>query len=144
MQRVMRHMSLKPWLPQVLQDPRQKRFFKAKDMSDLFTLGSEYAGASETAAIFGGIDGEVLPDAAAEPPPDGATAAAAESPACGDPERTPARLAGPSADTTAGTPSGVSHARGGGTARSTAARPAAALAGAAGERRYPAGRRAVP
>lgn len=38
-------------------------------MGDLFTLGSEYAGASETAAIFAGIDGEVLPDEAPDPPP---------------------------------------------------------------------------
>jgi DNA excision repair protein ERCC-6 len=38
----------------VLQDPRQRRFFKAKDMSDLFTLGSEYASTTETSAIFAG------------------------------------------------------------------------------------------
>ena len=43
------------WLAvQVLQDPRQRRFFKAKDMSDLFTLGSEYAATTETSAIFAG------------------------------------------------------------------------------------------
>ena len=30
---------------QVLRDPRQKRFFKAKDISDLFQLGDEYAAA---------------------------------------------------------------------------------------------------
>lgn len=29
----------------VLRDPRQRRFFKAKDLTDLFTLGDEYAGA---------------------------------------------------------------------------------------------------
>lgn len=28
----------------VLRDPRQRRFFKSKDMQDLFTLGSEYQG----------------------------------------------------------------------------------------------------
>lgn len=28
----------------VLRDPRQRRFFKAKDLTDLFTLGDEYAG----------------------------------------------------------------------------------------------------
>ncbi len=43
----------------MLQDPRQKRFFKARDMSDLFTLGSEYAAATETATIFAGLNGEV-------------------------------------------------------------------------------------
>ena len=38
----------------VLRDPRQRRFFKAKDMADLFTLGDEYM--DETADIFAGID----------------------------------------------------------------------------------------
>ena len=37
---------------QVLQDPKQKRFFKSKDMQDLFTLGDEYSQETETAAIF--------------------------------------------------------------------------------------------
>ena len=45
--------------PQVLRDPRQKRFFKAKDMSDLFQLGSQYAQAPETAQIFAGINSEI-------------------------------------------------------------------------------------
>ena len=44
---------------QVLRDPRQKRFFKAKDMSDLFQLGSQYAQAPETAQIFAGINSEI-------------------------------------------------------------------------------------
>ncbi len=48
-----------PACTQVLQDPRQKRFFKARDMSDLFTLGNEYASATETATIFAGLNGEV-------------------------------------------------------------------------------------
>ena len=39
----------------VLKDPRQKRFFKAKDLSDLFTLGDEYAEGTETAAIFSSL-----------------------------------------------------------------------------------------
>lgn len=39
----------------VLKDPRQKRFFKAKDLSDLFTLGDEYAEGTETAAIFSSV-----------------------------------------------------------------------------------------
>ena len=48
----------------MLRDPRQKRFFKAKDISDLFQLGDEYAVAPETAAIFAGINTEVpLPPA---------------------------------------------------------------------------------
>ena len=44
---------------QVLSDPRQKRFFKAKDMSDLFQLGDQYAQAPETAQIFAGINSEI-------------------------------------------------------------------------------------
>ncbi len=42
----------------VLKDPRQKRFFKAKDLSDLFTLGDEYAEGTETAAIFSSLGPE--------------------------------------------------------------------------------------
>ncbi|KAL6779652.1 hypothetical protein ACKKBG_A13170 [Auxenochlorella protothecoides x Auxenochlorella symbiontica] len=37
----------------VLRDPRQRRFFKARDMHDLFTLGGEYQDGTETSAIFG-------------------------------------------------------------------------------------------
>lgn len=48
--------------PQVLSDPRQKRFFKSKDMRDLFTLGDQYLDAPETAAIFAGLDSEVALD----------------------------------------------------------------------------------
>ena len=44
---------------QVLSDPRQKRFFKAKDMADLFTLGDEYAPQTETADMFASLNGEV-------------------------------------------------------------------------------------
>ena len=40
---------------QVLQDPKQKRFFKSKDMQDLFTLGDEYSQETETAAIFSSL-----------------------------------------------------------------------------------------
>lgn len=43
----------------VLRDPRQKRFFKAKDLSDLFTLGDEYAEGTETAAIFSSLGTEI-------------------------------------------------------------------------------------
>eukprot|EP00891_Asterochloris_glomerata_P001490 jgi/Astpho2/1490/fgenesh1_pm.00026_%23_10_t len=43
----------------VLSDPRQKRFFKAKDMADLFTLGDEYAPQTETADMFASLNGEV-------------------------------------------------------------------------------------
>ena len=42
---------------QVLRDPKQKRFFKSKDIHDLFTLGPQYAGASETASIFSSLHG---------------------------------------------------------------------------------------
>ena len=51
-------------LRQVLSDPRQKRFFKSKDMRDLFTLGDQYQDAPETAAIFAGLDLEVALDPA--------------------------------------------------------------------------------
>lgn len=53
------------WL-QVLSDPRQKRFFKSKDMRDLFTLGDEYANATETSEIFASVNGEVTATLAAE------------------------------------------------------------------------------
>lgn len=43
----------------MLRDPRQKRFFKAKDMSDLFQLGDQCAHAPETAQIFAGINSEI-------------------------------------------------------------------------------------
>lgn len=45
----------------VLRDPRQKRFFKARDLSDLFTLGDEYADGTETAEIFASLDTELNP-----------------------------------------------------------------------------------
>ncbi|EIE27594.1 hypothetical protein COCSUDRAFT_34894 [Coccomyxa subellipsoidea C-169] len=55
----------------VLQDPKQKRFFKSKDIHDLFTLGDQYAGASETAHIFsslhGGLEVPLDPDSVAVP-----------------------------------------------------------------------------
>ena len=56
-------------LLQVLSDPRQKRFFKSKDMRDLFTLGDEYANATETSEIFASINGEVTATLAAEQAP---------------------------------------------------------------------------
>lgn len=37
---------------QVLRDPRQKRFFKARDIHDLFTLGSQVFTMSDTAAVM--------------------------------------------------------------------------------------------
>jgi DNA excision repair protein ERCC-6 len=46
----------------VLRDPRQKRFFKARDLSDLFTLGDEYADGTETAEIFASLDTELRPE----------------------------------------------------------------------------------
>ena len=52
----------------MLSDPRQKRFFKSKDMRDLFTLGDEYAEATESAALFAGIAPGVSIDASPEPP----------------------------------------------------------------------------
>lgn len=56
-------------LLQVLSDPRQKRFFKSKDMRDLFTLGDEYANATETSEIFASVNGEVTATLAAEQAP---------------------------------------------------------------------------
>jgi DNA excision repair protein ERCC-6 len=41
----------------ILRDPRQRRFFRAKDISDLFTF-TEDAG-NETADIFAEVDGEI-------------------------------------------------------------------------------------
>ena len=56
---------------QVLRDPKQKRFFKSKDIHDLFTLGPQHAGASETASIFsslhGGLEVPLDPDSLAVP-----------------------------------------------------------------------------
>ena len=62
---------------QVLRDPKQKRFFKSRDIHDLFTLGDQYAaGGSETAAIFsslhGGLEVPLDPDALAVPAEDAA------------------------------------------------------------------------
>ena len=52
----------------VLRDPRQRRFFKARDLSDLFTLGDEYAEGTETAEIFAALDTEIrAEDLAATP-----------------------------------------------------------------------------
>ena len=49
----------------VLKDPRQKRFFNARDLSDLFTLGGDAymgQGNTETAEIFASLDTEVKLD----------------------------------------------------------------------------------
>ena len=53
----------------MLSDPRQKRFFKSKDMRDLFTLGDEYADASESATIFAGLDSHINVEPTPEPMP---------------------------------------------------------------------------
>ena len=37
---------------QVLRDPRQKRFFKARDIHDLFTLGSQVCTLGEAVAVL--------------------------------------------------------------------------------------------
>ena len=55
---------------QVLQDPKQKRFFKSKDMQDLFTLGDEYSQETETAAIFSTLtSADVRPEEDRAPTP---------------------------------------------------------------------------
>eukprot|EP00741_Cyanophora_paradoxa_P022391 tig00021463_g21617.t1 len=51
----------------VLKDPRQRRFFKAKDLRDLFTLGDEYQQGTETGDLFGEGEAAALP----APPPAG-------------------------------------------------------------------------
>jgi len=43
----------------VLRDPRQRRYFKSRDLADLFTLGDEYADGTETAEIFAALDTEI-------------------------------------------------------------------------------------
>jgi len=43
----------------VLNDPKQKRFFTAKNIRDLFTLGEEYSKRTETERIFHEIDSNV-------------------------------------------------------------------------------------
>ncbi len=46
----------------VLKDPRQRRFFKANDLYELFTLGaSAQEGETETSAIFAGTGSQVVP-----------------------------------------------------------------------------------
>ena len=64
-----KHLNI--WGAQVLRNPKQKRFFKSKDIHDLFTLGDQYAGGSETASIFfslhGGLEVPLDPDAVAVP-----------------------------------------------------------------------------
>lgn len=103
----------------VLQDPRQRRFFKAKDMSDLFTLGSEYASTTETSTIFAGLNGEVVPDApdggAAELKGDGVLAVAARD---GDVAAGSGEAAAEAADATDawGSPVAAAAARDGGAA----------------------------
>lgn len=53
----------------ILRDPRQRRFFKAKDISDLFTF-TEDAG-NETADIFAEVDGEIQAADLGKPNSDG-------------------------------------------------------------------------
>mmetsp|Transcript_23904 Transcript_23904/g.40058 ORF Transcript_23904/g.40058 Transcript_23904/m.40058 type:complete len:1147 (-) Transcript_23904:25-3465(-) len=50
----------------ILSDPRQRRFFKAKDLRDLFTLGTEYAEGTETGDMFADLSTEILPEATTE------------------------------------------------------------------------------
>eukprot|EP00026_Physarum_polycephalum_P000777 Phypoly_transcript_00778.p1 GENE.Phypoly_transcript_00778~~Phypoly_transcript_00778.p1 ORF type:complete len:1043 (+),score=239.81 Phypoly_transcript_00778:241-3129(+) len=45
----------------ILKDPRQKRFFKSKNLHDLFTLG-DYHKRSETSDIFAGLNPDVRPE----------------------------------------------------------------------------------
>jgi hypothetical protein len=44
---------------QVLNDPKQRRFFTAKNIRDLFTLGEEYDKRTETERIFHEVDSNV-------------------------------------------------------------------------------------
>ncbi|CAL5223760.1 g6324 [Coccomyxa viridis] len=96
----------------VLRDPKQKRFFKSKDIHDLFTLGPQYAGASETASIFsslhGGLEVPLDPDAmavpaeSAQPTPAGGTSTEVSAEA--------AAQAGSSSEEEAAAPAGVRSA----------------------------------
>ena len=46
----------------VLKDPKQRRFFKANDLYELFSLGGVHPkGATETSAIFAGTGSDVVP-----------------------------------------------------------------------------------
>lgn len=58
-------------LRQVLLDPKQKRYFTAKNIRDLFTLGEENAHCTETEKIFNEVDGGIRVEdyAPAEIPP---------------------------------------------------------------------------
>ena len=47
----------------MLKDPRQRRFFKSNDLSELFSLNSSSSeGSTETSAIFAGTGSEVVPN----------------------------------------------------------------------------------
>lgn len=51
----------------VLKDPRQKRFFTARDMADLFTLADEHQPGTETGQIFREVGEHILIDDGATP-----------------------------------------------------------------------------
>ncbi|BDA48603.1 probable DNA excision repair protein ERCC-6 [Coccomyxa sp. Obi] len=90
----------------VLRDPKQKRFFKSKDIHDLFTLGDQYGGASETAQIFsslhGGLEVPLDPDSVAVPVQTDATAGNKDGPS----EAAPGDSSGEEAEADASGPSG--------------------------------------
>ncbi|KAK9837571.1 hypothetical protein WJX74_000576 [Apatococcus lobatus] len=91
----------------VLQDPKQKRFFKSKDMQDLFTLGDEYSQETETAAIFSTLtSADVRPedDRPSTPQPDESALSSEVTGLSGaeDGSRTP--LSGAAAGAEGGTP----------------------------------------
>ena len=44
----------------ILKDPKQRRFFKSKDLHDLFTLDSGSSGGTETGSIFAGTGAEIV------------------------------------------------------------------------------------
>ena len=46
----------------ILKDPRQRRFFKTKDLMDLFTLGEDLGAGTETGDLFADIADEMLPE----------------------------------------------------------------------------------
>eukprot|EP00983_Pelagomonas_calceolata_P106836 1159278-Pelagomonas_calceolata.AAC.8 len=61
--RVLFAQECKAHLKRVLRDPRQRRFFAAKDLHDLFTLGDEYTAPKQAGAAHrpeGGGRGERL------------------------------------------------------------------------------------
>ncbi|KAJ1486523.1 P-loop containing nucleoside triphosphate hydrolase protein, partial [Baffinella frigidus] len=46
----------------ILDDPKQRRFFKTRDLHDLFTLGADIDGGTETGDLFADVTDELMKD----------------------------------------------------------------------------------